>query len=309
MKTLETFVKEQYSPKSAPGYLTMIKRYLGYVGSKSITASYTDVLDYIGHLRILQLHPKSLVNNLFSIKIYYRWLVATNQRNDHPCQYLYLQDQINKRIPVESLYSKQTLDELLKNHRNKRTLVQRRDEVIISLLIYQAMTVQEITAINLEDVNLKEATIKAKGGYKQKSRTLALQANQILLLHDYITEDREKILKNNKRLTLDDEAALILGNTGIRICTGSINRLINTDRPKHDKLIPLKIRQSVIAHLLKSNNDLRIVQVFAGHKRAGSTEEYKQTSLEELKTLIQNLHPLEKEEPTAQAPAAKIPRL
>lgn len=293
MKTLETFVKEQYSPKSAPGYLTMMKRYLGYAGSKAVTASYTEILDYIGHLRILKLHPKSLVNNLFSIKIYYRWLVATNQRNDHPCQYLYLQDQINKRIPVETLYSKQTLDELLKNHRNKRPLVQRRDEVIISLLIYQAMTIQEITAINLEDINLKEATIKAKGGYKQKSRTLALQANQILLLHDYITEDRKKILKNNKRLTIDDEAALILGNTGNRIFAGSINRLINTDRAKYDKLIPMKIRQSVIAHLLKQNNDLRIVQVFAGHKRAGSTEEYKQTSLEELKILIQKLHPLQ----------------
>ncbi len=293
--TLEKYVSEQYSPKSAPGYLTMIKRYLGYVGEKAKAASYTDVLDYIGHLRILQLHPKSLVNNLFSIKIYYRWLVATNQRSDHPCQHLVLQDQINKKIPVETLYSKKVLDELLKNHKNKRALVQRRDEVIISLLIYQAMTVQEITTINLEDVNLKEARIKAKGGYKQKARTLALQANQILLLHDYITEDREKILKNSKRLTLDDEAALVLGNTGIRICAGSINRLINTDRPKYDKLTPLKIRQSVIAHLLKSNNDLRIVQVFAGHKRAGSTEEYKQTGLEELKTLIQKLHPLEKE--------------
>ena len=295
MKTLETFVHEQYSPKSAPGYLYMITRYVSYMNEKSITASYTEVLEYIGHLRKLELHPKSLVNNLFAIKIYYRWLVATNQRNDHPCQYLVLQDQINKKIPVESLYSKQTLDELLKNHKNKRTLVQKRDEVIISLLIYQAMTVQEISAINLEDVNLKDATIKAKGGYKQKSRTLSLQANQILLLHDYITEDREKILKNNKRITLDDEAALVLGNTGNRIYSGSINRLVNTDRPKHDKLIPLKIRQSVIAHLLKSNNDLRIVQVFAGHKRAGSTEEYKQTGLEELKTLIQKLHPLENE--------------
>lgn len=293
IKTLEQYVSENYSPKSAPGYLTMIKRYLGYVGEKAMTASYTDVLDYIGHLRILKLHPKSLVNNLFSIKIYYRWLNATNQRNDHPCQHLYLQDQINKRIPVESLYSKQTLDELLQHHKNKRGLMQRRDEVIISLLIYQAMTVQEIAAINVEDINLKEATIKAKGGYKQKPRTLSLQANQILLLHDYIKEDREKILQNNKRLTLDDEAALILGNTGIRLLAGSINRLINTDRPKHDKLIPLKIRQSVIAHLLKSNNDLRIVQVFAGHKRAGSTEEYKQTGLEELKALIQKLHPLQ----------------
>jgi len=294
IKSLETYVKEQYSPKCASGYLTMIKRYLGYVGEKALAASYTDVLDYIGHLRLLKLHPKSLVNNLFCIKIYYRWLNATNQRSDHPCQYLYLKDQINKRIQVESLYSKQTLDELLKNHRNKRTLVQRRDEVIISLLIYQAMTVQEITTLNLEDINLKEANIKAKGGRKQRSRTLALQANQILLLHNYITEDREKILKYNKRLTLDDQAALVLGNTGNRIFSNSINKLINTDRPGHDKLTPMKIRQSVIAHLLKSNNDLRIVQVFAGHHRAGSTEEYKQTGLEELKTLIQKLHPLEK---------------
>jgi len=292
MKSLEEYVKEQYSPKSAPGYLNMIKRYINYIGENAVKASYTDVLNYIGHLRTLQLHPKSLVNNLFSIKIYYRYLNTTNQRNDHPCQYLYLQDQINKRIPVESLYSKPTLDELLKNHKNKRSLVQRRDEVIISLLIYQAMTVQEIAAINLEDINLIEATIKAKGGYKQRARTLSLQANQILLLHSYILEDREKILKYNRQLTLDDEAALILGNTGIRLFAGSVNRLVNTDRPKHDKLIPLKIRQSVIAHLLKSNNDLRIVQVFAGHKRAGSTEEYKQTGLEELKALIQKLHPL-----------------
>lgn len=293
IKSLETFVQEQYSPKATPGYLTMIKRYLGYIGEKSITASYTDVLEYIGHLRKLELHPKSLVNNLFSIKIYYRYLNATGQRNDHPCQHLNLQDQINKKIPVESLYSKETLNELLKNHRNKRTLMQKRDEVIITLLIYQALTVQEIAAINLEDVNLNEATIKAKGGYKQKSRTLALQANQILLLHSYITADRPEILKRNKRLTLDDETALVLGDTGNRLFAGSVNRLINKGKPKHERLIPMKIRQSVIAHLLKSNNDLRIVQVFAGHNRAASTEEYKQTGLEELKTLIQKLHPLE----------------
>jgi len=294
MKTLDDFVNEQYSPKSAPGYLNMIKRYLGYIGEKALTAGYSDVLEYIGHLRKLELHPKSLVNNLFSIKIYYRYLNATGQRSDHPCQHLILQDQINKKIPVDSLYSKETLEELLKNHKSKWKLTQRRDEVIISLLIYQALTVQEIAAINTEDVNLHNATIKAKGGYKQKSRTLSLQANQILLLHQYMTEDRPKIIARNKKLTLDDEEALILGNTGNRLFAGSINRLINRGKPKHERLIPLKIRQSVIRHLLKSENDLRVVQVFAGHKRAGSTEEYKQTGLEELKSLIQKLHPLEK---------------
>jgi len=271
----------------------MIKRYLGYTGEKALIAGYADILNYIGHLRTLKLHPKSLVNNLFGIKIYYHWLNATGQRNDHPCLHLNLQDQINKKIPVESLYSRETLSELLKNHHNKKILMQRRDEVIISLLIYQALTVQEIATINTEDVNLAAATIKAKGGYKQKPRTLSLQASQILLLHSYMTEDREKILQNNKCLNLDDEAALILGDTGNRIYPNSINDHINKGKPKHERLMPLKIRQSVITHLLQSGNDLRIVQVFAGHSKAGSTEEYKQSGLEELKTLIQKLHPLE----------------
>lgn len=69
--------------------------------------------------------------------------------------------------------------------------------------------------------------------------------------------------------------------------------MINKDRDKQNKLIPLKIRQSVIAHLVKENNDIRIVQEFAGHRRASSTEAYKQTGLEELKLAIEKLHPLQ----------------
>lgn len=271
----------------------MIKRYLNYTGETAPTASLDDVLNYIGYLRKEELHPKSLINNLFSIKIYYRWLIATGQREDHPCQRLTLKDKVNKRIPVESLYSKEVLEELLKHHKSTRARTQRRNEVVISLLIYQAMTVQEITTLDLEDVNLKEATIKPKGGRKQKPRTLNLQAAQILLLHQYMKEDRKKLLKYSKRFTQDDERALILGDNGARIYANTINVIVNTGRKKHERLRPIKIRQSVIAHLLKQNNDLRIVQVFAGHKRAGSTEEYKQTGLEELKTIIQNLHPLE----------------
>jgi site-specific recombinase XerD len=291
--SLESYVQEQYSPKATPGYLSMIKRYVGYSGDKALSAGYTEVLEYIGYLRKTGLHPKSLINNLFSIKIYYRWLNATGQRSDHPCQHLNLQDQVNKKIPVERLYSKETISELLKAHRNKRVGMQRRDEVIITLLLYQALSVQEIAAINTQDVNLNEATIKAKGGCKQKPRTLALEARQILLLHEYITHDRAQLLKKNKLITLDDQAALVLGDTGRRIYPGSVNRMINKGRPKMERLTPLKIRQSVIAHLLKEHTNLRVVQVFAGHSRAGSTEEYKLTGLEELKALVQRLHPLE----------------
>jgi integrase/recombinase XerD len=52
-----------------------------------------------------------------------------------------------------------------------------------------------------------------------------------------------------------------------------------------------KSRQSVIANLLKEKNDTRIVQEFAGYRRTGSTEAYKRTGLEELKSSIERLHP------------------
>jgi len=52
------------------------------------------------------------------------------------------------------------------------------------------------------------------------------------------------------------------------------------------------IRQSVIANLLKTGKDLRMVQAFAGHKKVSSTERYCQTGLEALKLALQKYHPL-----------------
>ena len=53
-----------------------------------------------------------------------------------------------------------------------------------------------------------------------------------------------------------------------------------------------KFRQSVIAHLLKSKQDLRVIQAFTGHKCVSSVEEYRQTGLEDLKAMIKKHHPL-----------------
>ena len=54
----------------------------------------------------------------------------------------------------------------------------------------------------------------------------------------------------------------------------------------------MTIRQSVITNLLKQNHDLRLVQVFAGHKNPSTIEKYKQADLEALKTAIKQYHPI-----------------
>ncbi len=289
--TLEEYLQKEYSKTSINGYKNMINRYLLTVGNKAEKASYTDVLDYIGLLREQNLHPKSLRNNLFAIKIYYRYLVATGKRNDHPCQYLYLKDQINRQIQVESLYPKEILQELYEMYQAKNPENQQRDKIIISLLIYQALTVLEITQIKTSDVNLEAGTIRVKGNTKNKGRTLSLKPNQILLFHNYLKNERKKYHRKQKPSKRTDY--FLMNDKGLQLWQGGINRMINHNRDKQNKLIPLKIRQSVIAHLLKENNDIRIVQEFAGHRRTASTEAYKQTGLEELKSAIEKLHPLQ----------------
>jgi len=293
VSNLEEYLKENYSLTSVNSYKNIINRYLLAVGERAEKASYTDVLDYIGLLREQNLHPKSLRNNLFAIKIYYRYLVATGKRKDHPCQYLYLKDQINRAIQVESLYPKEILQELYETYQAKNSENQQRDKIIISLLVYQALSVLEISQIKVSNVNLEAGTVKIKPNSKNKGRTLSLKPNQILLFHNYLKNERKKYHRRQKPSKREDY--FVLSEAGLQLWQGGINRMINRGKDKSNKLIPLKIRQSVIAHLLKENNDIRIVQEFAGHRRTASTEAYKQTGLEELKSAIEKLHPLQVE--------------
>lgn len=289
--TLKQYLQNEYSKTSIGGYENMINRFLLALGEKAETASYTDVLDYIGLLREQNLHPKSLRNNLFAIKIYYRFLVATGKRNDHPCQYLNLKDQINRAIQVESLYPKETLENLFETWESKNKVNQIRDKIIISLLVYQALTVLEISQIKTSNINLEKGTIYIKANVKNKQRTLSLKPKQILLFHNYLKNEFKSY--RNKQKPSKRQDYFLLNEEGLQLWQGGINRMINEGKDKQNKLIPLKIRQSVIAHLLKENNDIRIVQEFAGHRRTSSTEAYKQTGLEELKSAIDKLHPLQ----------------
>jgi integrase/recombinase XerD len=289
--TLQQYLQNEYSSTSTGGYEYMINRFLLAMGSKAEKASYTDVLDYIGLLREQNLHPKSLRNNLFAIKIYYRFLVATGKRNDHPCQYLNLKDQINRAIQVEALYPKEILEELYESWQSKNPAHQTRNKIIISLLVYQALAVLEITQIKISDINLEDGTIYIKANVKNKQRKLSLKPKQILLFHNYLKQEYKTWQKKQKPSKRQDY--FLLTDEGLQLHPVAINKMINYKRELQNKLIPLKIRQSVIAYLLKENNDIRIVQEFAGHRRAASTEAYKQTGLEELKSAIDKLHPLQ----------------
>lgn len=286
--TLKDYIKSKYSAASVSGHYCNAQRYLAYTGDKAMTASYQDVLDYVAALRKQELHEKTLRNYLFAVKIYYNYLQSTGQRADHPCRNLHLKDPINRAIPLETLYTRKDLDELLQQYQALDKKLQSRNEVVVGLLVHQALTIREVAALQLENVDLENGQVSIKESVQLRARTLPLQPSQILKMHRYIHESRQAILQYTRKQT----SALIVTKYGAGIAPSGVFSVLRDKVAPQRKYLPIKIRQSVIAHLLKEGHNLRVVQVFAGHRRSSATEAYKQTGFEELKDDVRKLHPL-----------------
>jgi len=261
---LKGYVLEKYSSKSVASYLHRIKNYQNYNQNHS-KGTLQDVLSYLQVLRHQGKHPKTLKNYLHSIKIYYDYLQYTGKRKDHPCKKLQLKDKLDKRIKVTELYTKEELDRYLQQTVKHKKL-------LVSFLVYQAITASELVFLKVSQIHIEKAELVLQ------NRTLPLQAKQMPLLLKHLEDKAQNqylfTTRNNKRYPVSE-----------------INDYINKSRSKEAKITPLKIRQSVIKNLLKTN-DIRIVQVFAGHKISATTAQYRTTNLEALQQQINTKHPL-----------------
>jgi len=262
--------------------------------AKASSAKYKDIMDYIGVLRKQYSNPGTIKHKLQCVKKYYHWLIHTGQRKSHPCRYLNLKDAKNKDIQLQDLFSKEELELLLTEREEKYPSIERRNQVIITLLIYQALAKRDIAGLRIKDVNLEQGTIYIKQNTVTTRRTLKLRPEQIMLLHKYMTEDRPVLLKRNAKRTEKDKEALLLSKTGMADDGWGVRYLVKKCRHLYPgKTLNAKtIRMSVITNLLKEGMELRAVQVFAGHKNTSSTEKYRQTQVEELKKQLDKYHPL-----------------
>jgi integrase/recombinase XerD len=291
MITLRNYLEKKYSKSTLKSNLYNIKRFTDYYQNKAPKATFKEILSYIEHLRKnYDLHPKTLRHCLYGVKIYFNYLLETGLRGDHPCSELFLKDKIDKQIQVDTLYSPETLETFFETYQiKKKKYLKNRNKIIISLLIYQALTVSEISDLEVENINLERCEIFIKKGHHQQKRTLPLNAKQVLLFYNYLEKERIKLLKYNNK---QESNIFILGQYGEKINPHGISKMINEQKPKSEQIQPMKIRQSVIANLLKKENDTRIVQVFSGHRRASTTIQYKQTEFEQLQNAVNNYHPI-----------------
>lgn len=283
------YLNKHHAPSTVARYRREIESFflsLEREGINPQVATYKDIMAYLGELRTKYKNGSTINCSLAAIKRYYSYLNYIKVRKDHPGITIKLRDSKRGGIQLQDLFSTAELEKLLER-KERYKLLENRNKIIVSLLIYQGLSNGEIKALELADVDLEQGTIEIKASRKANGRSLKLKSNQVLLFYKYINEDRPRLIRTNTN-------KLIVSKLGTAENGEGIGYLIETKRHLYPnrKLNAKTIRQSVITNLLKQGKDLRIVQVFAGHKYPSTTEKYKQTDTALLKKEVLKYHPL-----------------
>lgn len=285
--SLYEYLEKHYAPGTARSYYREIRNFLSnYPGAQ--TAGYPDLVGYIGRLRERYGNACTLHRIVCSMKVYYDYQCYTGQRQDHPARSIYLRDLRSRDVQLQDLFTPGELEQL-QDRKARYGGLYYRNQVLMSLLVYQGLTPQELAQLRASDIHLEAGTVYIKSTATTNSRTLSLKPNQVLLLYSYLQGVRPRLLKQ----TTGDGLLIGLRSRPMR-AEDIVKHVLRSYRGIFPgrTVSAQRIRQSVIANLLAAGHDVGVVQRFCGHKYPSSTERYRQDQVEALKTAIGLYHPM-----------------
>jgi integrase/recombinase XerD len=277
----------------------IVNEYLQWLQENEIKIkkmTYSNLLDYIGHLQ-RQNKSKSTINYcLKTISVYNNYLVLSGVE---------VKD-IAKAVQLRGITQTHTLflaEEELKSiyenfeSYNTKGHYMYSDKLILSLMIYQALDERDIFSLEINHIKLGDGTLYVPSNPRRKeSRTLALEAHQILAFKEYIDNYRKPFHKNHseeisEKLFSPNADKVHRLHDQIKLMLKALKETAIKTNINITKLYTL--RQSRIAIWIKQYG-LRKAQYLAGYKTVASVELYQINDISDLQEQIKLLHPLAK---------------
>ena len=281
---IENYLQNELSKQTIKSYLYEIEKFKKHYKNPE-KLNYQELMNYVELLR-KNYNPQSIRRTIYAIKKFYDYLLETGKVKYNIAKNIKIRDGKENPLQLQELLTEKELLQLLEPRKERYKILEKRNQIIISLLVNQALLVSDIENLRIENLDLKNAKIKVKSTGITNERILDLKAEQILLFYEYLKEDRELLEKQKTSFFL-------LNKLGSKITADDINYLVSTYQKDFiKKITTIKIRQSVIKLKLDQGENLRKVQYFAGHKHADTTEKYRETGIEALQTAINQFHPI-----------------
>ena len=241
-----------------------------------------NIKDYLNHLHEIGKKTSSISRSLASIRSFYQYEVRNKKVKVDPTENVQA-PKVEKHAP--SILSSQEI-ELLLNQPKDIDLKGTRDKAMLEFAYATGMRVTEIISLDIEDINLENATVVCKTATKQ--RVIPLGSLSLKALKEYIEEARPVLVKN------EGEKALFVNINGRRLTRQGFWKIIKYYKEQAHitkEITPHVLRHSFATHLLQNGADLKSIQTMLGHSDISSTQVYMQFQDDSIKNIYRKAHP------------------
>jgi integrase/recombinase XerC len=281
--------ERNYSKHTVKAYITDIGEFLRVIKEKKLVGEEAGAIDfekldetpvraYISWLYTRN-SRSSISRKLASVRTFFEFLIRKGAIKNNLAK-LVPTPRGEKRLPTFL-----TVDEVVKllSIEGSGALVSR-DAAVLELLYSSGLRVSELVGINLNDIDLKNLTVKVLGK-GNKERIVPVGSKAARALDQYLRE----------RPGMNPGGDHLFVNTrGDRLNVRSVDRIIRkyallAGIPKN--VSPHVLRHTFATHLLGGGADLRAIQEMLGHKSLSTTQRYTHTSIEKLMEIYDKTHP------------------
>jgi site-specific recombinase XerD len=225
------------------------------------------------------------------IKHYFQFI----KREDNPA--LLIKHKKREYTLPKNLLSEDQLKDLYHTIEAK-TLIQRRDKVMLGLVIFQGLKREEPNALEIQHLNLDNATVYVPASNRTNARTLELHPLQMTHLMSYIYEFRPRLLieiQNPKYGKAHTETNYLFFSMGSgQFINNALQKKLRELKILSPSFVSLtQIKESRMSIWVKQNG-IRKAQYLSGIKYASSMLRYKTSDIEKLKSKLAITHPMER---------------
>ncbi|MCX6355754.1 MAG: tyrosine recombinase XerC [Candidatus Aureabacteria bacterium] len=243
------------------------------------------IRQYLAELTQTGLSKSSIARGLAALRSFYRFLVREGMIAANPFLGIATprrQKTLPRFLDVDAA---RRLMEAAKGD-DLRSL---RDRAILETLYTSGMRVSELTALNLEHVDLLGEVVRVMGK-GNKERLIPLGRHAVQALTRYFAARRINPLRSR-----GGEGTIVFINTdGGRLTARSVRKVVDKyvrTLALAEKISPHSLRHSFATHLLDAGADLRSVQELLGHASLSTTQIYTHVTAERMKKVYEKTHP------------------
>lgn len=276
-------VEKGYSANTLAAYRNDLSQFAAYIQEHTKASSWSEVgqgalIDYILHLKGDREYTSATVaRKVAAIKSFFHYLVATHVIIEDPTADLD-SPKVNKRLP--RTLSRDEVEILLSAPGESDSHKALRDRALLELLYASGMRVSEIVALQQDDVDLVNRTVRVTSSDDKKTRLIPIAPRAAEALAAYQEKGRPAFAKGT------NATAFFLNPRGTQLTRQGlwliIKKYVETAGIEAE-VTPHTLRHSFATHLLDKGADLRNVQELLGHSNISTTQVYTQLSSDKLR--------------------------